>query len=91
MYTGTAPGAIQYNCDLPANDSPQRAGGLRDRSQFQHIVALDRATIAFDAIGMSLVTYGGSIGAAPSYMPANSLVIPAKAWDAGDKGLPLEN
>ena len=40
---------------------------------------------------MSLLTYGGATGVAPSYMPANALVIPAQTWNAGDKGLPLEN
>ncbi|MEO6774241.1 MAG: hypothetical protein ABI467_14675 [Kofleriaceae bacterium] len=87
MYTGTAPGTTVYYCDTIKPHLTERY--CVAASQRQHIVALDRATVAFDAIGMSLLTYGSATGVTPSYLPANALAIPAQTWDAGDKGLPL--
>ena len=89
IYTGTAPGAIQYNCVGPI--LIHGVTYCKSATQVQHIVALDRATVEFDAIDMSLLTYASSTGAAPSYLPANALVFPAKTWNAGDKELPLES
>lgn len=88
-YTGTAPDTTAYHCDSFRFHLDLKYCVVATTRQ--HIVALDRASIAFDAIGMSLVTYASATGVAPSYLAADALAIPAQTWDAGDKGLPLEN
>lgn len=88
-YTGVAPGALQYNCNGPV--LIHGVTYCRNASQFQHIVALDRATIDFGAIAMSFTTYASSTGVVPTYMPSNALALPSWTWNAGDEGLPLEN
>jgi len=86
-YTGTAPGATTYYCDTIKPHLSDLY--CTQASQRQHILALDRATIAFDAIPLALLTYASDNGSAPSYLAPSALAIPAQTWDAGDKGLPL--
>lgn len=86
-YTGTAPGSTAYYCDTIKPHLSELY--CVQASQRQHILALDRATVAFDAIPLTLLTYAGDTGAAPSYLAANAFAMPARTWDAGDKGLPL--
>ena len=86
-YTGTAPGAMEYHCDLV---KPHLDAYFCAKASYRlHILALDRATVAVGGLALSLVTYSGSSGVAPSYLPSTALSIPAQTWDAGDKGLPL--
>jgi len=93
-YSGIQPqlANLTYCSKVRAHTNPMT--GITYTTCFEHtsyarIVALDRATIAFDAATLGLTTSLGdaTTAVAPKYVAPATLTLPASSWDGGDKGL----
>jgi len=93
-YSGIQPqlANLTYCSRIIAHTNPMT--GITYTNCFEHtsyarIVALDRATIAFDAATLGLTTSLGNATTAvtPTYVAPSALTLPASSWDGGDKGL----
>ena len=57
------------------------------KGDVHEVYVLDKARIEFDAIPFAVTTAIGAAVWTPTYVDLASTTLPAKTWDAGDKGL----
>jgi len=57
-----------------------------EHTSYARIVAVDKLTLALDAVPFTLATGESAIAAQPAYVTAAMLALPASTWNAGDAG-----